>query len=163
MDDEPQASPPNSGTPFKSSDPGWFPKLSLLNGPQKALALVSVVMLASVVTLSVYQVFIKEQTPATSVTAPATASVSITSSGPSPATITVSAGTVLTWTNDDTKPHQIAADPHPSNDSIPGFESDTSLLPGDSLSFAFEDQGLYTYHDHLNPLDRIWQGRVVVE
>ncbi|MBI2285833.1 hypothetical protein HYU82_03350, partial [Candidatus Saccharibacteria bacterium] len=78
-------------------------------------------------------------------------------------TITITVGTQLTWTNNDTRSHQPAADPHPLNNSIEGFDSSTVLLPGDSLSFTFENPGTYSYHDHLNPLNKRYQGTVVVE
>jgi len=89
------------------------------------------------------------------------AQVSITKDGFVPATITVSKGTQLTWTNTDTEPHQVAADPYPKNDSIPGFDSTIILQQDESFSFTFEQSGTYTYHDELHPLDI--KGTIVVE
>ncbi len=86
-------------------------------------------------------------------------SVSLTAKGFSPATISVKKGTVITFTNQDTKPHQVASDPHPIHTALPGFVS-TALSKGASYSFVFEKTGTYTYHDHLNPLK--FNGTVMV-
>lgn len=104
-------------------------------------------------------------TPATpSGTAPTTTTagttVNITSAGFSPATVTVSPGTVVTFVNTDTKPHWVASDPHPVHTGLPGFDAKSALAPGASYSFTFTTAGTYGYHDHLNPSTR---GQVVVE
>lgn len=65
-------------------------------------------------------------------------------------TIKIKPGTTVTWTNKDTKPHRIAADPHPAHDSSPGLLSD-DLNKGDSYSYVFEKTGTFTYHDELQP------------
>ena len=164
MDDDslppttPQASAAKSG-----SSPSWKGRLRALNWPQKLLLLTATVLAALLLSAAIYQAFFEKPPPAPTVTIPATASVSITAGGLSPATITIRVGTQLTWTNNDSASHQPAADPHPLNNSIEGFDSDTTLLPGDSLSFTFEKAGTYTYHDHLNPLNKKYQGTVVVE
>ena len=150
----PQASPPKSSRKAR---------LSSLNWPQRLLALTAAVLALLLLSLAVYQLFHKEPAPALTLSAPAQATVAITKNGLTPATITIKAGTQLTWTNNDQKSHQPAPDPHPTNDSIPGFESDTTLLSGDSLSFTFETSGTYTLHDHLNPLEAKYRLTVVVE
>lgn len=151
----PQA--PNSGS-------SWRSRLSSLNTPQKLLVLLGILMLALVLTAATYQVFREEQAPITTqIAVPAQASVAITKSGFSPSTITISVGTQLTWTNQDTKPHQVASNPHPLHSSIEGFDSGKTLLPGDSLAFSFEQPGSYSLHDHLNPLDSKYSLTVTVE
>lgn len=86
--------------------------------------------------------------------------VSITEEGFSPATIQITKGSAVRWTNTDSSPHQIASDPHPTNTSLPGLYSDP-LAEGDSYSYTFEKSGTYTYHDHLNPLK--FKGTVIVK
>lgn len=144
-------------------DSSWKTRLRALNWPQRLLALVAAVLAVLLISLALYQAFHKQTPLAPAVKAPTTALVSITSSGLSPATITIKAGTQLTWTNNDSKPHQPAADPHPLHNSIAGFDSDTILQSGDSLSFKFETPGTYTYHDHLNPLNKHYQGTIIVK
>jgi plastocyanin len=55
-----------------------------------------------------------------------------------PATLTISAGTTVTWTNNDPVNHTVTAD----NGS---FDSGV-VLPGDSFSFTFNTPGNYLYY-----------------
>lgn len=137
-----------------------------LNKPMRGIAVLAIVLGLFLMVGALYTTLnpSKEQLPTdTTVQAPPTAQIKISKSGLSPQTITISAGTVLTWTNSDNKPHQPAADPHPLNNSIDGFDGDILLQEGDSLSFTFETPGTYSIHDHLNPLNAKFQGTVVVE
>jgi len=79
------------------------------------------------------------------------AQVSIESTGFIPQTISVKAGTQVTWTNNDQVAHQVAADPYPKDDSIPDFDSTEVLQPNDTTSFSFDSPGTYHLHDELNP------------
>ena len=88
------------------------------------------------------------------------ATITITNDGMQPDSLLISSGTQVTWTNTDSSAHQIAADPYPKNDSIPGFNSNNLLLSKDSYSFTFVQPGTYHYHDQLNPLTLM--GTVVV-
>ncbi len=81
------------------------------------------------------------------------ASVNITDTGFVPATIQVKAGTQITWTNSDTAVHQVAADPYPADNSIPGFNSSVILQSKASMSAVISKPGTYTYHDEQHPLD----------
>ena len=56
----------------------------------------------------------------------------------SPATLTVSAGTTVTWTNNEGVQHTVTAD----DDS---FGSDT-LPEGGTIEFTFDTPGTYAYH-----------------
>lgn len=87
--------------------------------------------------------------------------ISITDKGFNPATITIKVGQAVTWTNDGKKQHQIASDPHPTDDALADLNDDAPLLTGDSFSYVFEEAGTYTYHDELNPLGL--NGTVIVE
>jgi plastocyanin len=86
-----------------------------------------------------------------SLAALAPAEVSITSSGFSPATVTVKVGQAVTWVNTDSAPHIVASDPYPTDNALSGFDSQQNLSPNDHYSFAFDKAGTYTYHDDLNP------------
>lgn len=101
--------------------------------------------------------------PNTAAQAPAQAKVTLNDDGFVPATITVNHGTQLTWTNRGSSSHQVAADPYPLNNSIPGFDSTRSLLPGDSLTFTFDRTGTYHLHDQLNPLNAKLRETVIVK
>ncbi len=60
-----------------------------------------------------------------------------------PASITIKAGTKITWTNQDTAPHTATAD----NSS---WDSGT-LQKGQSFSFTFNKAGLVKYHCEIHP------------
>jgi len=89
------------------------------------------------------------------------ASVNINNTGFFPAEITINRGTQVTWTNLDSKSHQVAADPYPKNNSIPGFNNLALLQTNDTYSFVFSKAGTYHYHDQLNPFTLL--GTVVVK
>ena len=89
------------------------------------------------------------------------ASVEITSKGFVPATLTVKKGTVVLFTNKDKKAHRPASDPHPSHNTLPGFDSQVNVQKGQAYSFFFDREGEWTYHDHLNPLK--FKGTIIVK
>lgn len=89
------------------------------------------------------------------------ADVSITGSGFNPATIKIKKGQTVTWTNLDSKPHQVESDPFPTAEKLPELNAETPSEKGGSYSYTFEKSGTYTYHDRLNPLR--FQGTVIVE
>lgn len=61
----------------------------------------------------------------------------------SPASLTVKAGTTVTWTNNDNMPHTVTAD----NNS---FTSKT-LNKGDTYTHQFSAAGTYPYHCEVHP------------
>ncbi len=83
--------------------------------------------------------------------APSEVTVSITDSGFSPDTISVAKGGKVTWTNNSSKEHWPASDPHPTHDFYPGFDPLKGIKPGESWSFVFNNPGEWGYHDHLIP------------
>lgn len=85
--------------------------------------------------------------------------VYITSTGFSPSTVTVKAGTVVTWTNSSGGSVEVASDPHPTHTNLPGFVS-SALGNGASYSFTFTKVGTWGYHDHLHPTV---EGTVIVQ
>ncbi len=87
--------------------------------------------------------------------------VSVNDKAFEPATVKIKVGQGVTWTNDGKKNHQIASDPHPTDDALPELNDDIPLEPGDSFSYVFDEAGTYTYHDELNPLEIV--GTVIVE
>lgn len=64
----------------------------------------------------------------------------------SPSTLTVKAGTTVTWTNDDSSPHQLASDA-----GSPVAFSSPSLANGASFTFTFSQAGTYPYHCTIHP------------
>jgi plastocyanin len=62
----------------------------------------------------------------------------------SPATITVSRGATVTWTNDDTTPHTVTTDTSGGPDS-------GQIQPGQTFSFTFNTTGTFRYHCSIHP------------
>src|SRR5919197_241131 len=82
--------------------------------------------------------------------------VTITSAGVSPASISVAVGQSVTFTNNDSRSHEIASDPHPQHGSCPSIEAGLgTLAPGATrTTHAFANAGTCGYHDHLNESNR---------
>jgi plastocyanin len=70
-----------------------------------------------------------------------------------PQTLTVKAGTTVTWTNRDDIPHGIAADNN-------AFARSKALDTDDSYSFTFTTPGTYKYFCYVHPH---MTGTIVVE
>jgi plastocyanin len=87
----------------------------------------------------------RAQTPATA--------VSIHNFTFNPQTVTVKAGTTVTWTNKDDIPHGIAA----TNNA---FKRSQALDTDDSYSFTFTTPGTYQYFCYVHPH---MTGTIVVE
>lgn len=104
--------------------------------------------------------------PASAPENPASASVSYTDQGFSPASVTIANGQTVTWTNNSTGMLWVASDPHPEHSGYDGttksehcaadysgatpFDSCTVIQPGQSYSFTFAKAGSWGYHNHMN-------------
>ena len=60
-----------------------------------------------------------------------------------PATVTVTIGTTVTWTNRDSANHTVVADD--------GSWKSPSLATGDTFSYTFDKAGTYTYICSIHP------------
>ncbi|MFA5348694.1 MAG: cupredoxin family copper-binding protein [Methanoregula sp.] len=96
-------------------------------------------------------------TPAATTPYPATGSTSILikNFAFSPDMLTIRSGTTVTWTNQDSAPHQIASD----TGSSVSFSSDP-LSNGASYQFTFTAPGTYSYHCSIHPT---MKGTIVVQ
>lgn len=92
-----------------------------------------------------------QPTPTKSVPTPVEAKVNITAQGFEPGGLKIKRGTTVVWTNRDSRPHQVAADPYPSRSQLPELFSGVLAKDG-NYSFTFSKAGTYTYQDYLNPL-----------
>lgn len=90
----------------------------------------------------------------------AEATISVDETGFSPKTITVKAGTKVTFVNNGQAPHWPASALHPTHQVLPGFDALRGLATGETYSFTFTKTGSWNYHDHLNPQ---FFGTLVVE
>ncbi len=78
------------------------------------------------------------------------AQVSITADGFVPATLIMNKNTKVTFTNNDSKPRQLQANPHPNGTSLPDFKSKV-LSSSQTYTYTFSKSGSFGYHDHLDP------------
>jgi len=67
-----------------------------------------------------------------------------------PQTITINKGESVTWVNEDSTPHDVASNPHPTHTDLPGLRSGT-LQNGQSYTFTFDKAGTWGYHCHIHP------------
>jgi plastocyanin len=92
-------------------------------------------------------------TPTTPPTTPTvTNTITITAQGASPRNIQITAGSRVTFVNNDTRAHNMTSDPHPEHTQCPELNSVGLLTPGQSR----ESGNLNTvrtcgFHDHDNP------------
>lgn len=74
----------------------------------------------------------------------AQSSVSIKNLAFNPASLTVTAGTKVTWTNNDTVAHTVTSDN--------GTFSSSQIQPGGTFEFTFTKAGEYSYHCSIHPM-----------
>ncbi len=85
-------------------------------------------------------------------TAPAVASLAIRNFAFLPSTLTITAGTVVTVTNDDSVAHTWI--------SNTGAFNSGDIAPGSSYKFTFTTPGTYLYHCSIHPF---MTGTIVVQ
>lgn len=88
-------------------------------------------------------------------------SVDYVDGGFSPKSITVKAGTTVTWTNKAAaKQMWVASAVHPTHQLLPGFDQLASVGKSGTYSYTFTKVGSWKYHNHVSPSDT---GVVIVE
>lgn len=85
--------------------------------------------------------------------------VAITSSGFSPATITIKKDEAIKWVNQDGQTVSINSDPHPTHESFP-FLNLGEVSNGSAVQTSFYKTGTFTYHNHYNPTQK---GTIIVK
>ncbi len=98
------------------------------------------------------------ETPAKQVVAGQT--VTYTNEGFVPEMLTVKAGTMVTFINQNDSPMWVASAKHPDHKLYPEFDPKTAVPKGGSYSFTFTKVGTHPYHNHVL-LGKF--GKIVVE
>lgn len=93
------------------------------------------------------------------------ATITLTSGGLNPSSVTIAIGQSVTFVNNDTKSHEIASDPHPSHGSCPSIERGLGTIGAGQtkLTQGFAGAGACTFHDHLDDTNRAFQGSIRVQ
>ena len=90
--------------------------------------------------------------------------ITITSTGVSPKSLTVSAGTQVTFVNSDNTNHDMASDPHPVHTDCPDINAVGFLTPGQSRQTnPLRTVRTCGYHDHNSPSSTALQGTIVIQ
>ena len=81
--------------------------------------------------------------------------ITLTSDGATPKSLTIAAGTRVIFVNNDTRPHNMASDPHPEHDLCPALNGGV-IGPGQSreslnMFTGVNDPRTCGFHDHDNP------------
>ena len=87
-----------------------------------------------------------------------------TNSAVSPSLVTISVGQSVTFTNNDTRSHDMESDPHPAHTDCPSIGNVGLLQPGQSKStFGFASAGSCGFHDHNNSDSAGLKGHIVIQ
>lgn len=89
--------------------------------------------------------------------------VTITSSGVSPKTLTVSPGTQVTFINNDRTVHEMTSDPHPEHDQCPEINQVGFLVEGQRKQTGnLNTVRSCGFHDHLNEGNPALHGTIII-
>ncbi len=94
----------------------------------------------------------------------AAATITITAAGVSPTSVTVSPGQRVTFVNNDTRPHDMASDPHPEHTQCTEINSVGFLQAGQSgTTLNLNTVRTCGFHDHNQPDVRALQGTIRIQ
>jgi hypothetical protein len=94
---------------------------------------------------------------------PASAIITITSTGASPQNVVVSPGSQVMFVNNDANEHQMYSDPHPEHTDCPEFDQVGSLTPGQSRQTGnLNTVRTCGFHDHINFENLSLRGTVTI-
>lgn len=104
-------------------------------------------------------------TPTPPTTPPTTgATITITSSGVSPRSVTVTAGSRVTFVNNDTRAYDMASNPHPEHTDCPEINQVGFLDPGQSRQTGnLNTRRTCGFHDHSRDSDTSLQGTITIQ
>ena len=92
------------------------------------------------------------------------ATITITASGVSPRELTVTAGTRVTFVNNDSRAHEMNSDPHPFHGDCPGIDDVGFIAPGQTkLTGNLTVVRRCGFHDHALPDVVSLQGTIIVQ
>ncbi len=91
------------------------------------------------------------------------ATITITATGVSPSSVTVSPGQRVTFVNNDTRPHDMASDPHPAHTDCPEVNAGF-IQPGQSgTTQNLNRVRTCGFHDHNQDTNTSLQGTIRIQ
>jgi plastocyanin len=95
---------------------------------------------------------------------PGTSTITITSTGVSPRILPISAGSRVTFVNNDNRVHDMASDPHPEHTACPAINDVGFLQPGQSRTTGnLNTPRSCGFHDHNQPTNTSLQGTITIQ
>ena len=92
------------------------------------------------------------------------ATITITASGLSPSSVTVPAGSRVTFQNSDTRGHAPASDPHPTHGTCPPIDQVGTIAAGQNRATGnLNTPGTCRFHDHDSNADPRYNGTITVQ
>jgi plastocyanin len=92
------------------------------------------------------------------------ATITITANGLSPTSVTVPAGSRVTFQNNDTRGHGPASNPHPSHGSCPPIDQVGTIAAGQSRATGnLNTPGTCSFHDHDTDAAPRYNGTIIVQ
>lgn len=90
--------------------------------------------------------------------------ITITSSGVSPRTLTVAVGSRIAFVNNDSRAHDMSSNPHPDHTDCPAINDVGFLQPGQSRQTGnLNAARTCGYHDHNRDTDTSLQGTITIQ
>ena len=103
-------------------------------------------------------------TPTATPTPSTGATITITSSGASPRSVTVSAGSRVTFVNNNSRAHDMSSDPHPVHTDCPEINQVGFLSPDQSRQTGnLNTVRTCGFHDHNQDTNTSLQGTIVIQ
>jgi plastocyanin len=90
--------------------------------------------------------------------------ITLTANGASPRDITVAVGSRVTFVNNDSRPHEMNSDPHPTHGDCPEIDAVSFIAAGQSRATNnLNTARVCRYHDHNQPTNTSLQGIIRVQ
>ncbi len=94
----------------------------------------------------------------------ATTTIRITTNGVTPSDIQVALGSRVTFVNEDSRPHDMTSDPHPSHVDCPEVNEVGNLSPGRSgITAPLSRARRCGFHDHGEPNNNRLSGSITIQ
>ena len=92
-----------------------------------------------------------------------TTTITLTSSGASPRDITVSAGSRVTFVNNDSQPHDMNSNPHPEHTDCPALNIGFIAAGAQGITLNLTTARTCGFHDHNQPSNTNFQGTIRIQ